>query len=119
MEEWCRGRVALIGDAAFCVSLLAGQRSALAMISAYVLAGELARNSDCLEEAFGSYEALLRGYISRKQRAAERFASAFAPRTKEGLWFRNLVINAMSIPGVARFSMGRDITDRLRLPAYL
>jgi len=28
---WTRGRVALIGDAAFCVSLLAGQGSALAM----------------------------------------------------------------------------------------
>ena len=42
MDRWSRGRVALIGDAAFCVSLVAGQGSALAMISAYVLAGELA-----------------------------------------------------------------------------
>ena len=42
MGSWSRGRVALVGDAAFCVSLLAGQGSALAMISAYVLAGELA-----------------------------------------------------------------------------
>ena len=43
MRSWSKGRVALIGDAAFCVSLLAGQGSALAMISAYVLAGELAQ----------------------------------------------------------------------------
>ena len=42
MESWSRGRVVLVGDAAFCVSLVAGQGSALAMISAYVLAGELA-----------------------------------------------------------------------------
>ena len=42
MQNWTRGRVALIGDAAFCASLLAGQGSALAMISAYVMAGELA-----------------------------------------------------------------------------
>ena len=42
MPGWAKGRVALVGDAAFCVSLLAGQGSALAMISAYVLAGELA-----------------------------------------------------------------------------
>jgi 2-polyprenyl-6-methoxyphenol hydroxylase-like FAD-dependent oxidoreductase len=43
MPHWSQGRVALLGDAAFCVSLLAGQGSALAMISAYVLAGELVK----------------------------------------------------------------------------
>jgi 2-polyprenyl-6-methoxyphenol hydroxylase-like FAD-dependent oxidoreductase len=38
---WSRGRVALVGDAAFCLSLLGGQGSALAMVAAYILAGEL------------------------------------------------------------------------------
>jgi 2-polyprenyl-6-methoxyphenol hydroxylase-like FAD-dependent oxidoreductase len=42
MDKWSQGRVALVGDAAFCVSLTAGQGSALAMTAAYVLAGELA-----------------------------------------------------------------------------
>ena len=41
MDAWSSGRVGLIGDAAFCVSLLAGQGSALAMTAAYVLAEEL------------------------------------------------------------------------------
>ena len=41
MESWSKGRVGLVGDAAFCPSLLAGQGSALAMVAAYVLAGEL------------------------------------------------------------------------------
>jgi 2-polyprenyl-6-methoxyphenol hydroxylase-like FAD-dependent oxidoreductase len=40
---WTRGRVTLLGDAASCVSLLAGQGSALAMVGAYILAGELHR----------------------------------------------------------------------------
>ena len=81
MESWSRGRVALVGDAAFCVSLVAGQGSALAMISAYVLAGELASAGGRHEEAFGKYEALLRAYITTKQRGAERFAAVFAPKT--------------------------------------
>ena len=38
---WSRGRVTLVGDAAFCISLLGGQGSALAMVAAYILAGEL------------------------------------------------------------------------------
>jgi 2-polyprenyl-6-methoxyphenol hydroxylase-like FAD-dependent oxidoreductase len=41
LPNWSRERVALVGDAAFCVSLLAGQGSAPAMIAAHVLAGEL------------------------------------------------------------------------------
>ena len=118
MNAWSRGRVALIGDAAFCISLTGGQGSALAMISAYVLAGELARAHGRHEEAFRAYEALLRPYIEGKQRAAKRFASAFAPRTRWGLRFRNLMINAAAIPGVARFAIGRDIVDRLALPQY-
>ena len=44
MPSWSRGRVALVGDAAACPSLLAGQGSALAMVEAYVLAAELARS---------------------------------------------------------------------------
>jgi 2-polyprenyl-6-methoxyphenol hydroxylase-like FAD-dependent oxidoreductase len=118
MKNWSRGRVALVGDAAFCVSLLAGQGSALAMISAYVLAGELAAAPRQYQLAFGRYETLLRNYISAKQRAAERFAGAFAPRTRAGLSFRNLVVKAFAFPGLARLAVGRDIADSVELPEY-
>jgi 2-polyprenyl-6-methoxyphenol hydroxylase-like FAD-dependent oxidoreductase len=118
MDRWSRGRVALVGDAAYCVSLLAGQGSALAMTGAYVLAGELARSAGRHEDAFERYEKLLRDFISTKQQGAERFASAFAPRTRWGLLFRNQVIKAAAIPGVARLTFGRDIVDTLELPNY-
>jgi len=118
MQNWSSGRVALVGDAAFCVSLLAGQGSALAMIAAYVLAGELSASHGQHELAFASYEARLRSYIDAKQRAAERFAGAFAPRTRVGLHFRNMVANAFAIPGLARLALGRDIADRIEIPDY-
>jgi 2-polyprenyl-6-methoxyphenol hydroxylase-like FAD-dependent oxidoreductase len=118
MPQWSRGRIALVGDAAFCVSLLAGQGSALAMISSYVLAGELAAAHDHHELAFGRYETLLRSYIAGKQSAAERFAGAFAPKTQFGLSFRNLVIKAFAFPGIARLAVGSDIADSLELPTY-
>ena len=118
MEAWSKGRIALLGDAAFCVSLMAGQGSALAMTAAYVLAGELARAGGQHRVGFANYEKLLRAYISSKQRGAERFAAAFAPRTRWGLFFRNQVIKACAIPGLARFAFGRDIVDTLRLPEY-
>ena len=118
MKNWSRGRVALVGDAAFCVSLVAGQGSALALISAYVLAGELANEGGRHQEAFARYEVFLRDYISKKQRGAERFARVFAPKTQWGLSFRNQVIKAFAIPGLARLAVGSDITDALKLPDY-
>jgi 2-polyprenyl-6-methoxyphenol hydroxylase-like FAD-dependent oxidoreductase len=118
MPHWSRGRVALVGDAAFCVSLLAGQGSALAMTSAYVLAGELAKADGRHETAFREYEAFLRAYIETKQAGAARFGGALAPKTQWGIWFRNQVLNAFTIPGLARVAVGREITDKLVLPDY-
>jgi 2-polyprenyl-6-methoxyphenol hydroxylase-like FAD-dependent oxidoreductase len=93
MESWSRGRIALVGDAAFCVSLMGGQGSALAMIAAYVLAGELANPIGRHEEAFQRYEGLLRAYIALKQQGARRaggcpslsFCSHIAERPPSGL----------------------------------
>jgi 2-polyprenyl-6-methoxyphenol hydroxylase-like FAD-dependent oxidoreductase len=118
IPKWSRGRIALVGDAAYCVSLLAGQGSALAMTGAYVLAGELARAAGHHAEGFANYENRLRGFIEAKQRGAERFAGAFAPKTRWGLTLRNQVIRATAIPGIARLAFGRDIIDTLRLPDY-
>jgi 2-polyprenyl-6-methoxyphenol hydroxylase-like FAD-dependent oxidoreductase len=118
MPRWSRGRIALVGDAAYCVSLVAGQGSALAMTGAYILAGEFAKAEGRHDEAFASYEKILRDFIGRKQQRAERFVSAFAPKTRLGLWFRNLVIKTAAIPGVARLTFGRDIVDSLHLPDY-
>jgi 2-polyprenyl-6-methoxyphenol hydroxylase-like FAD-dependent oxidoreductase len=118
MERWSKGRVALVGDAAFCVSLAAGQGSALAMTAAYVLAGELAKAQGRPDEAFSAYETLLRPYIATKQKGAERFSTAFAPRTEWGLKARNLIVNALAFPGVARFVIGRGLVDTLTLPDY-
>ena len=52
IDKWSRGRIALVGNAAFCVSLMAGQGAALAMTAAYVLAGELANACGRHENAF-------------------------------------------------------------------
>jgi 2-polyprenyl-6-methoxyphenol hydroxylase-like FAD-dependent oxidoreductase len=118
MPYWSQRRVALVGDAAFCVSLMAGQGSALAMTGAYVLAGELGRSGASHAEAYQRYERLLRAYMETKQRAAKSFSSAFAPKTAMGLLVRNLIIGATAIPGLARLTFGRGVTDRLALPRY-
>ncbi len=54
MERWYKGRVALLGDACGCLTLLAGQGSQMAMAGAYVIATELARHGDDHAAAFAA-----------------------------------------------------------------
>lgn len=118
MPAWHRGRVALLGDAAAAVSLLAGEGTGLAMIEAYVLAGELGRAGSDHGRAFREYERRLRPFLADKQKSAERFAAGFVPRTALGVWARNQVTRLMRLPGVGRLLLGRTIRDDLDLPDY-
>jgi 2-polyprenyl-6-methoxyphenol hydroxylase-like FAD-dependent oxidoreductase len=115
---WTRGRVSLIGDAASCVSLLAGQGTALAMIAAYILAGELHRSKGDYAQAFQSYQNLFGPFVLGKQNAALRFASSFAPKSKFSLFLRNQIFNLFSHPWIANKVLGMGMTDKIDLPDY-
>ena len=91
MPSWTKGRVALIGDACACPSLLAGEGSAMAMAEAYTLAGELVVAQGDHASAFEMYEQRLRPYVERKQKGARDFAASFVPRSAYGLWLRNAI----------------------------
>lgn len=115
---WTRGRVTLVGDAASCVSLLAGQGTALAMVAAYILASELHRAAGDYSEAFRRYQNLFGPFVLRKQKAALRFAGAFAPESKFSLFLHNQVYKLMAIPWIADLALGRDFADSIALPNY-
>jgi len=117
-ESWANGRVTLIGDAASCVSLLGGQGSALAMTAAYILAGELHRAEGRYHDAFARYQQLFGPFVSMKQRAARRFASGFAPKSRLSLFLRNRLFGLFSIGWIARLIAGREFNDRIALPDY-
>lgn len=116
--SWTRNRVTLVGDAAFCVSLLAGQGSALAMVAAYILAGELHRAGSDYAMAFARYQEQLESFVLKKQKGALRFAGTFAPKSKFSMYIRNQVMNLMRIPLVADIAAGRELADNLTLPNY-
>ena len=118
MPQWHRGRVALVGDAAYCPSLLAGAGAAFAMLGAYVLAGELARAGGDHVVAFAAYERRLRPFIEAQQRDAERFAGSFAPKTAFGLFVRNAVLGLMRFEPLARWYSRRMFEHAFDLPDY-
>ncbi len=65
-STWSKGRFVLLGDAAHCPTPFTGTGTALALVGAYVLAGEINRGADHVE-AFGAYERLLRPYVEATQ----------------------------------------------------
>lgn len=67
MATWARDRVILVGDAAYCASPMSGQGSSLALIGAYVLAGELAAAGGDHAAAFGEYDREMRPFITVNQ----------------------------------------------------
>jgi 2-polyprenyl-6-methoxyphenol hydroxylase-like FAD-dependent oxidoreductase len=65
MPGWTSGRVSLVGDAAYCGSPLTGQGTTMALVGAYVLAGELASGG-----GLAGYEAKVRGFVEDNQNVA-------------------------------------------------
>ncbi|HEX3888904.1 MAG TPA: FAD-binding domain [Phenylobacterium sp.] len=118
MPRWSRGRVALIGDAAHSPSLLAGAGAALAMLGAYVLAGELDRADGDYRQASGACEDRLRPYMQRQQKAAVGFAGAFAPKTSLGLAVRDGVLRLMNLPPLGGLSTKLMLGESFPLPTY-
>lgn len=119
MDRWSQGRVALIGDAAAAVSLLAGEGSGLAMVQAYVLAGELNRAGADHQEAFRRYERRLRPIVESRQRSARAFATTFAPKTALGLWTRNQASKLLNVPRLADWVVRSEFSDDIALPEFV
>lgn len=71
MDRWSRGRVALVGDAGYCCSPLSGQVTSVALLGAYILAGELKAASQGgtvdYEAGFASYHGEFSDYVKRNQ----------------------------------------------------
>ncbi|MFB6721647.1 FAD-dependent oxidoreductase [Kribbella sp. NPDC056345] len=106
MPGWSQGRVALVGDAAFATSFMSGQGSSVALVGAYVLAGELATHEDHTE-AFQAYEQRVRGFVEQNQALVQFGRSSIAPATQELLDARNEALRGQTVSheaGVAAHS---------------
>jgi 2-polyprenyl-6-methoxyphenol hydroxylase-like FAD-dependent oxidoreductase len=95
MDRWSAGRVVLVGDAAHSPSPLAGVGTSLALVGAYVLAGELAASPGDHRLAFAGYERELRDFVNRGQKLAKANAGGLLPRSRSQIWLRNQAIRAL------------------------
>lgn len=90
MDRWSRGRVVLLGDAGYCPSPLTGLGTSLALVGAYVLAGELANavneptttEQQAIEAAFERYESRMRPYVEQAQQLPPGGVNGYAPMSR-------------------------------------
>jgi 2-polyprenyl-6-methoxyphenol hydroxylase-like FAD-dependent oxidoreductase len=85
LERWWHGRIALIGDAAACPTPLSGLGTSVALVGAYVLAGELGSRTDH-RAAFAAYDRIVRPYAEKAQKLAGG-PGGFAPMTTAAIRF--------------------------------
>lgn len=97
MPHWSRGRVVLVGDACYAVSLLAGQGASLGVAGAFVLADQLAR-APSIDTALASYERLWRPVAEDKQRTGRAGARWFLPATPGQLRVRRAALRLARLP---------------------
>ena len=74
MPYWSKGHISLVGDAAYAATPMSGQGTSIAIVGAYILAGELADARGETEIAFPSYEKLLRPFAKQNQDLAKMSA---------------------------------------------
>ncbi|WP_031167395.1 FAD-dependent monooxygenase [Streptosporangium roseum] len=103
MDRWSKGRVALIGDAAHCASPASGQGTSLALVGAYVLAGELAAAGGDHEAGFDGYEQATRHFAEQNQNLGPGNIKHMVLRSRAQVWFQMKMLSLMKyLPGKER-----------------
>jgi 2-polyprenyl-6-methoxyphenol hydroxylase-like FAD-dependent oxidoreductase len=82
MPSWTKGRVALVGDAAYCASPAAGMGGSLAIIGAAALADALQKHRGNVEPAFQEYNESFRPYIEMVQASAADNLDVLIPKAR-------------------------------------
>ncbi|WP_203829943.1 FAD-dependent monooxygenase [Actinoplanes palleronii] len=114
--DWTRGRIALVGDAA-CGATIGGQGNGTAIVSAYVLAGELAAAGSDHRIAFPRYVDRIARFARGTQKGGDTTGRFLAPKTDRGIRARNWFNNQNWFLTMT-FKIAADRSTNLRLPDY-
>ncbi|MFF8577260.1 FAD-dependent oxidoreductase [Streptomyces albidoflavus] len=97
VNRWSQGRVVLLGDSAWCMTLYSGQGSGMGIAGAEALGRHLGE-SGSIPAALGAWEQELRPLTARYQKQARRMQHFFMPVNRAGYHVRRTAIRAMATP---------------------
>ena len=120
LPTWHWGRCAVVGDAAYCPSGLTGIGTSLAILGAYVLAGEIAKCKDDPTAALQAYDQKLRSYVEKKQKLYPGVPGIAHPSCAWGVSALNWVIWLVSWSGIANWLGNLSLREKEEfvLPVY-
>ena len=120
MDHWSQGRVALIGDAGYCPSPISGMGTSLAIVGAYVLAGEIAKCGDDYKAGLEGYEERMRPYVTKAQSLPPGAPAIANPQSKWGIAVLNNIVRFISWSGLATLfgKMSSPPAEDKSLPLY-
>lgn len=125
LDRWSRRRVTLVGDAGYCPGFAVGGSTSLAVLGAYVLAGELARADGDHLRAFAGYELAMRGPVVRSRAFARGAAKSIIPGSPAAVWARTRgaqTVSRMPAPlsrALAKLNTGGlRLYDSMQVPDY-
>ena len=103
----------ITGDAAYAVSLLAGQGASLALAGSLALMRSLRAYGDDLGAGLCAYEEEWRPITAAQQAAGRRNATFFVPQGRTGQWLRRAALRIMGLPGVGGLAARRIFASSL------
>ena len=121
LNSWSRGRMGVIGDAAYCPSPISGMGTSVAIVGAYVLAGEISKHGASYRKAFEGYENIMRPFVTKAQKLPPGAPAIANPETAWGIGVLNGVLGFVSwsgLPGLLGRFAGPSAVDGILLPEY-
>lgn len=119
MPRWTKEKVVLSGDAAWCATPISGMGTTLALVGAYVLAGELASRGE-MREALGRYEEVMRPFVEKAQDVPKSAPKFLQPQSRYGVALQHVVLRVADLPLVKK-SLSKIMgskADDFELPNY-
>lgn len=119
VDHWAKGNVVLLGDSAYCASPLSGMGTALALVGAYILAGELAQHVDP-KEAYAAYERIMRPYVEKAQNVPGFAPRIGQPKSRIGILLQRTALRIASTKAFQRIggALLKTSADKIDLPDY-
>ena len=120
-QRWSKGPVVLLGDAAYCPSPVTGMGTTLAVVGAYVLAGEIAKHT-ALRDGLAGYERIMRPWVNKTQKLPPGVPRIANPTSRAGVALVQAAVRVAGTPAVrrtaARLSRDRTPAKTFALPDY-
>ncbi|POY00306.1 FAD-dependent oxidoreductase [Mycobacterium kansasii] len=125
LDSWSRGRVTLVGDAGYCPGPAVGGSTSIAVLGAYILAGELAQAGADYVSAFAAYEQQMADPVRRSRTFAQAMAKSIVPGSAAGVWaltrgarLVSLLPARLTRSVAARNTKGVRLYDSMRFKEY-